>query len=39
LPVTGQCIPIEDAFEQQLVERLVKDSEGRPHVREGTARP
>lgn len=37
MPVTGQWIPFEDAFEPQLVERLVKDSERRPHVREGTA--
>ena len=31
MPVTGQWIPIEDAFEQQLVERLVKD--GRTFVK------
>jgi len=25
MPVTGQWLPIEDSFEQQLVERLVRD--------------
>ena len=31
LPVTGQWLPIEDSFEQQLIERLVRD--GRTFVK------
>jgi len=31
MPVTGQWLPVEDAFEQQLVERLVQD--GRTFVK------
>ena len=31
MPVTGQWLPIEDSFEQQLVERLVRD--GRTFVK------
>lgn len=31
MPVTGKWLPVEDAFEQQLVERLVQD--GRTFVK------